>query len=124
MSHTPEPWHAGDNSTIIYANDGFAVANATVFHGRSEPDTSVANARRIVACVNACAGIPTERLEAMHRGPADLMPMYARLEQQRDELLTICEELQESAEYWSEYFVPLGIVERLDAAIASVKGGA
>ena len=44
--------------------------------------------------------------------------------EQRDELLSICAELQESAEYWSEYDVPLGIVERLTAAIASVKGGA
>ena len=43
---------------------------------------------------------------------------------QRDELLSICAELQESAEYWSEYDVPLGIVERLKAAIDSVKGGA
>ena len=42
---------------------------------------------------------------------------------QRDELLSICAELQESAEYWSEYDVPLGIVGRLKAAIASVKGG-
>ena len=42
---------------------------------------------------------------------------------QRDELLSICAELQESAEYWSEYDVPLGIVERLTVAIASVKGG-
>ena len=40
---------------------------------------------------------------------------------QRDELLSICAELQESAEYWSEYDVPLGIVERLTVAIASVK---
>lgn len=46
-----------------------------------------------------------------------------KIEKQRLSLLTICEELQESAEYWSEYFVPLGIVDRLDAAIASVKGG-
>ena len=43
---------------------------------------------------------------------------------QRDELLSICAELQESAEYWSEYDVPLGIVDRLKAAIDSVKGGA
>ena len=43
---------------------------------------------------------------------------------QRDELLSICAELQESAEYWSEYDVPLGIVERLTVAIASVKGAA
>ena len=52
----------------------------------------------------------------------ELAPLARDLEKQRAELLAICEELQESAEYWSEYFVPLGIVERLDAAIASVKG--
>ena len=45
----------------------------------------------------------------------------AELEAQRDTLLTICEELAESADYWSEYDVPLGIVERLNAAIARVK---
>lgn len=43
---------------------------------------------------------------------------------QRDALLSICEELRESAEYWSEYDVPLGIVDRLIDAIASTKGGA
>lgn len=41
---------------------------------------------------------------------------------QRDTLLKVCEELKESAEYWSEYDVPLGIVKRLDAAIDSVRG--
>ena len=46
----------------------------------------------------------------------ELAPLARDLEKQRAELLAICEELQESA------IVPLGIVERLDAAIASVKG--
>ena len=38
-----------------------------------------------------------------------------------DKLLTVCQELEESASYWSEYDVPLGIVDRLKAAIASAK---
>ena len=42
---------------------------------------------------------------------------------QRDELLTICEELAACAAYWSEYDVPLGIVDRLNAAIAKAKEG-
>jgi hypothetical protein len=40
------------------------------------------------------------------------------------ELLKICEELAGSAEYWSEYSVPLGIVDRLNAAIAKAGGTA
>lgn len=47
---------------------------------------------------------------------------FSEIKQQRDELLAIAEELAESAAYWSEYFVPLGIVDRLNAAIANAKG--
>jgi hypothetical protein len=63
MSHTKEPWHTGGNGTIIYDKDGWGIASATVFHGRNEPETSEENAKRIVACVNACAGIDTEIIE-------------------------------------------------------------
>lgn len=42
------------------------------------------------------------------------------LRDQRDALLAVAKELQESAAYWSEYDVPLGIVDRLNAAIAKV----
>ena len=38
-----------------------------------------------------------------------------------DELLTVVKELEESAAYWSEYDVPLGIVDRLRAAIAKAE---
>lgn len=59
--HTPEPW--ATNGTRIesehshgWANDGWIIA------GLEGPDAE-ANARRIVACVNVCAGITTEQLE-------------------------------------------------------------
>jgi hypothetical protein len=38
-----------------------------------------------------------------------------------DKLLAVCQELEESADYWSEYDVPIGIVDKLKAAIASAK---
>jgi hypothetical protein len=38
-----------------------------------------------------------------------------------DKLLAVCQELEESASYWSEYDVPIGIVDKLKAAIASAK---
>ena len=81
---------------------------------------------RARACVNACKGISTDALEAEGSAVMGWNRTARKLidvAKQRDELLSICAELQESAEYWSEYDVPLGIVGRLKAAIASVKGG-
>lgn len=37
------------------------------------------------------------------------------------DLLAICDELWECAGYWSEYDVPIGIVERLRAAIVKAR---
>lgn len=53
MEHTATPWHVGGNrSRIIYAEDGFAVADATVFHGHHE-ESSEANAAFIARACNA-----------------------------------------------------------------------
>lgn len=49
-------------------------------------------------------------LKAEMRGPG-----YAAL-------LAVVEDLEESSEYWSEYFVPLGIVDRMRAALAEARG--
>lgn len=46
----------------------------------------------------------------------------ARLIAASPDLLAVAIELEESSAYWSEYDVPLGIVERLRAAIAKAKG--
>lgn len=54
MSHTPTPWHTGGTGNlIVFAGDGYAVANATVFHGKQEDGESAANAALIVRAVNA-----------------------------------------------------------------------
>ena len=37
-------------------------------------------------------------------------------------MLTMLRELRECAEYWSEYDVPMGIVERLDSVIKQAAG--
>lgn len=60
--HSPEPWRVEQGSmrdietatgtTVVWGHDDY-----------SEPTMSEANARRIVACVNACAGMSTEALE-------------------------------------------------------------
>lgn len=48
--HTPGPWHVGTGkaTTIVYAADGYAVANATTYHGRHDQPAE-ANAALIAA---------------------------------------------------------------------------
>jgi hypothetical protein len=46
----------------------------------------------------------------------------ARLIAAAPDLLAVVQELEQSAGYWSEYDVPLGIVDRLRAAIAKATG--
>ena len=45
----------------------------------------------------------------------------ARLIAAAPDMLAMLEELQECAYYWSEYDVPLGIVERLDEVIRKAR---
>lgn len=45
----------------------------------------------------------------------------ARLEASHKQLLEVLKELQECSEYWSEYFVPLGIHDRIKNAIKSAE---
>jgi len=66
-AHTPAPWKVGRGSRIEAG--GYIVADMThrpVFSGPLAPKprpTAEADARRIVACINACEGIDTEALE-------------------------------------------------------------
>lgn len=52
MSHTPEPWRVSGTGHICAGDKVIPY------------DDLKADARRIVACVNACAGIPTATIEA------------------------------------------------------------
>ena len=47
----------------------------------------------------------------------------ARLVAAAPEMLGMLIELQECAQYWSEYDVPIGIVDRLNTVIEKAKGG-
>jgi hypothetical protein len=82
--HTKEPWSFGeDNDGWYVEKDGMQIA-----FGLSESD-----AGRIVACVNACAGISTDLLSKAallpeHIDARERLSEYTNsIEQQRDELL-------------------------------------
>lgn len=125
-AHTKEPWKIRsspmDSRLYIYAEDRRGEIPIAQTSSNTSPVTmdmrrsgeTEANARRIVACVNTCAGIPTDALE--RKG----LPLYMHdtLTEQRDELLAIV------IRYRNE--TPLGhqphmIADLADAAIAKVK---
>lgn len=77
--HTKEPWQAdrvGDGVMICESSNGLMIE-------MEFGDEGIANASRIVACVNACAGVPTFMLEMDING--QIQHMRETL-QQRDEL--------------------------------------
>lgn len=55
-AHTPTPWYTGEGKAarIVYAQHGFAVADATIYHARIEPVMEAEeNAAFIVRACNA-----------------------------------------------------------------------
>ena len=98
--HTPEPWKIShDDSTeewsIVTNQHGSIIANVNEETGpelvgytpvvRKMP--GIENARRIVACVNACAGARTEALEHREHLLKAVDDDIARLTAQRDQLM-------------------------------------
>jgi hypothetical protein len=87
-AHTKEPWVNHQEDNIITDTDGLrCLAQARGSH--ISIDERNANARRIVACINACAGISTKVLETLE--DKTLNEMFKRQETeyqaQRDRLL-------------------------------------
>jgi hypothetical protein len=90
IKHAPEPWKmtdADDTDVCIFAANDNWLANVgiNVFNGSIADehlqflfDMDKANARRVVACVNACEGVTNEVLELFELG---------KVISQRDELL-------------------------------------
>ena len=68
MKHTPTPWKVSASGGLIVPDNGNPIATICRGFGRDEEEfpNCPANARRIVACVNACEGIPTKDFEGKH----------------------------------------------------------
>jgi hypothetical protein len=91
--HTPEPWA---KTFFIPIGCYHIQTNGGKFIGSAK---SAYDASRIVACVNACAGIATQNLEAesLHQYSMKLVSRLAALEQQRDELLRAAKNYMENS---------------------------
>ena len=102
--HTKEPWRVAEESfdndgiheSVIRGLDDRAAIAVTLEFGPNNPGMREANARRIVACVNAFAGISTENIEENKPLAEVLRWLNERIrmaEQQRDKLLAALESL-------------------------------
>jgi hypothetical protein len=76
--HTPERWEIRTPKTrpgfipLVHIRGGVrGFFNIATLQSGDSRVNDLANARRIVACVNACAGIPTELLESLELGELD-----------------------------------------------------
>ena len=144
--HTPEPWRAFNNGEGVV---GVGTDHSDVCWTRIEEggwlnsdrtiDTDYENARRIVACVNACVGVDTSWLESMAKvGGFAVMNNYIaaynqaaaaiNAERQRDELLAALERFMDSHEECTDcdgftaQIVSMDDYHQAQEAIASVKG--
>lgn len=104
--HTKEPWavskakHMGGEYQIAVIAESRGDRSLVIHAEQGNEDQDDANARRIVACVNACAGIATHELELMvgalsihnqitNTLPEKLTPKATEYRVQRDELQRI-----------------------------------
>ena len=103
--HTPEPWRSFNNGQGIV---GVSTDRSDVCWTRIEKggwldsdrtiDTDYENARRIVACINACAGIPTYQLTAENDNPTNLGEVIDAIRDQRDILLAALDRMAFAAD--------------------------
>ncbi|AJQ53978.1 TPA: hypothetical protein F3L15_09515 [Aeromonas hydrophila] len=117
IKHTPEPWHecAEGKCGCGQILGPESVYIATV----KDPATR----RRIVACVNACRGLPTDELE--QKGlVAAVGTQLLEADQLRDELLAALEEVHRIASNSNMTHNMMVIRDHCADAIAKAKGGA
>ena len=131
--HTPEPWQVfEDDPRAIVTKENPMLSLLSVGEDGLAIMYEEADARRIVACVNACAGISTENLED-NVPIKELARRYNETLKQRDELLAALEQfatwgrMQHKAQSKGGHatFDMLLLKDEIDlaeAAIASVKG--
>ncbi len=94
--HTPGPLEVAvevfDNEgcpeTVIQGLAGAASVAVCLDFGENNPLMRYANARRLVACWNACEGVPTSVLDdVMNSSEREFLHHFVAMQAQRDELL-------------------------------------
>ena len=135
--HTPEPWHLCEveNETgrikHLVPVDSEKMSLLTIVENDQATFAAIykdEDARRIVACVNACAGIPTYQLTAENDNPTNLGEVIDAIRNQRDELLAATEAIAINSEECLDFdectamLVSIDDYHKLMEAAARAKG--
>ncbi|AMQ43072.1 hypothetical protein AMS64_12215 [Aeromonas veronii] len=128
--HTKEPWNAvevdNDSDTFVkvcHANGGTIAKLWIDVDDREFSDEQRENARRIVACVNACRNLSNDELE--QKGlVTSISARFLAAERSRDELLEALEEVHRIASGSNITHNMMVIRDHCADAIAKAKGGA
>lgn len=123
-NHTKEPWFIDENNihigsiATLHGDDAGYSEIWSKWDGA--PKSHKDNARRIVACVNACQGLDTDHLEK--NGLPDFAGKISSLVKQRSELLKALKDCVESLKahhpYWStDHDNIVGFAEKIIAEV-------
>lgn len=126
-NHTPEPWRVGRAGSVVSDTPvpGMGGSDAVEYYGGHLIGESIieANARRIVACVNACAGMRNDELE----GGLLIGVMQVKidlLESLRDELLEAAKAVvtRWDTPNWKDAEPTAAVIGRLRAILQKIEG--
>ena len=126
-NHTPEPWRVGRDGSVVSDTPvpGMGGSDAVEYYGGHLIGESIieANARRIVACVNACAGMRNDELE----GGLLIGVMQVKidlLESLRDELLEAAKAVvtRWDTPNWKDAEPTAAVIGRLRAILQKIEG--
>lgn len=134
--HTPGPWSERNGRIFQADRPNLTIANiARAFDG----DYSSTNARRIVACVNACEGISTDAIETdgsavmgwvraaskllrLRSEHDELQESHQAIKEQRDELLAALRAVDVLFGHLAKDSTQKTWIDNARAAIAKVEG--
>ena len=126
-NHTPEPWRVGRAGSVVSDTPvpGMGGSDAVEYYGGHLIGESIieANARRIAACVNACAGMRNDELE----GGLLIGVMQVKidlLESLRDELLEAAKAVvtRWDTPNWKDAEPTAAVIGRLRAILQKIEG--
>lgn len=122
ISYTDGSWSIDKFGNIIAGGDILPLGGvSTPMTAGASKDEAKANASRIVACVNACAGVDTELLEEgeLDNPVMKIIKEKSELKKQCDELLAVLDEISKLPSYRQDE-----CSEMARDAIAKANGGA
>lgn len=121
--HTPEPWGVYQDAS----GDVFVSSGETSFHiaeiGTEDEESVIADARRIVACVNACRGMKTKDLENQAMLGETLLDRFELMKSETEQVKRKLDELLAASERLVSHHLDTAEVHPCDDGSDDIRAG-